>query len=272
MIDFDSPEVRRFLIFILIFFILMVLELLIPHREGRHSRFKRWPGNLIILFLGTLSLRLIAPLLPYNVAVWNDQGGRMLAGMEWIPLWLKVIITIILLDFWIYIQHLLMHRVPILRDLHRMHHTDTHIDFTTALRFHPLEIIFSALYKTIPVVLLGLPAVSILIFEIVLNGSAMFNHANIELPKWLDKILRTFLVTPDFHRIHHSRKSVESNSNYGFFLTWWDYCFSSYTREAQGDRKKFPLGIPGYDETRIHRLDRLIIDPIMPLLKKKNKE
>lgn len=268
MIDFQSPTVRRFSIFIFVFLLMMIFELIIPHRKGKHSRLQRWPGNLIILCLGTISLRLITPLLPYNIAVWNDQGGRMLAGLDWIPFWLKIVITIVFLDLWIYLQHLLMHKVPVLRDLHRMHHTDTHIDFTTALRFHPVEIIFSALYKSLPAVLLGLPATGILIFEIVLNGSAMFNHANIELPASLDRILRKVIVTPDFHRIHHSRKARECNSNYGFFLTWWDYCFSSYTREPEGDRKSFTLGLPGYNDAKIHRLDRMLIDPLLPLIKK----
>lgn len=270
MFDFQSPEVRRFIVFVAIMSIIMVLEVIIPHRKGRHSRRQRWPGNLIVLVLGTLSLRLIIPLLPYNIALWNEDGGRMLAGMNRIPLWLKITATIVILDLWIYFQHVLMHKVPVLRDLHRVHHTDTHIDFTTALRFHPLEIIFSAVYKSVLVVLLGLPAAGVLVFEIVLNGSAMFNHANIELPSWLDRIMRKVVVTPDFHRIHHSRKLRETNSNYGFFLTWWDFCFSSYTREPEGNRKTFPIGIPGYNEAKIHRVDQLLLEPLLPLFKRRN--
>ena len=270
MFDFQSPEARRFIIFVVIMSTMMLLEVIIPHKKGKHSRRQRWPGNFIILMLGTLSLRLIIPLLPYNIALWNEREGRMLAGLDRVPLWLKITATIVILDLWIYLQHLLMHKLPVLRDLHRMHHTDTHVDFTTALRFHPLEILFSAVYKSLLVLFLGLPAAGVLVFEIVLNGSAMFNHANIELPPLLDRILRKVIVTPDFHRIHHSRKLHETNSNYGFFLTWWDFCFSSYTREPEGDRKTFPIGIPGYNEGKIHRVDRLLLEPLIPLFKWKN--
>lgn len=264
--EMNSHDLWRLTVFASISLIMMLLEVFIPHRGGKHRRRKRWPGNILTLISGNFILRFLTPLLPYTVALWAESEGWMLSGVESIPLWMKVLITFLVLDLWIYIQHLLLHRVPGLRNLHRMHHTDTHMDFTTALRFHPLEIIFSTLYKTVLIALLGLPALGVFVFEIVLNGSAMFNHGNIEIPYKVDKLLRLIIVTPDYHRIHHSRESDERNSNYGFFLTFWDKLFFSYTKEPQGDRKSFALGIPGYDDSRIHRLDQLFIDPFRPLI------
>ena len=265
--EISAGNLWRLIVFASVFIIMMFLELIIPHREGKHSRRKRWPGNILILISGNISLRLIPFLLPYSIALWAESKGWMLSGVELVPLWLKVLITILILDLWIYIQHILLHFVPVLRNLHRMHHTDTHMDLTTALRFHPLEIIFSTLYKAVIVALLGLPSLGILIFEILLNGSAMFNHGNIEIPFKIDKFLRLVIVTPDYHRIHHSRESSERNSNYGFFLSIWDKLFSTYTAKPQEDRKTFALGYPGYKESKIHRLDQLLIDPFRPLLK-----
>lgn len=264
--DLSPQDFWRFAVFASVLIIMILLEVIFPHREGKHSRRKRWPGNILILISGNFILRFITPLLPYSVALWAESEGWMLSGMGIVPFWFKILVTFFVLDFWIYIQHLLLHIVPGLKDLHRMHHTDTHMDLTTALRFHPLEIVFSTLYKTVLIALLGLPALGVLIFEIILNGSAMFNHGNIEMPYRVDKFLRLFIVTPDYHRIHHSRKSSERNSNYGFFLTVWDRLFSTYTEEPQGDRKNFALGIPGYDNSRVHRFDQLLLDPFRPLL------
>jgi sterol desaturase/sphingolipid hydroxylase (fatty acid hydroxylase superfamily) len=142
-----------------------------------------------------------------------------------------------------------------------MHHTDTHLDVTTALRFHPFEIIISILYKSLLISALGLEPLGVLIFEVLLNASAIFNHANIELNAGLDRILRVLIVTPDFHRIHHSRIQNERNSNYGFFMSVWDYLFSTYTKAPSGDKKTFLLGITGYNKAIVHRLDKLLIDP-----------
>jgi sterol desaturase/sphingolipid hydroxylase (fatty acid hydroxylase superfamily) len=259
--EMSPHDFWRLTIFASVFIIMMLLELIIPHREGKHSRRKRWPGNILILLSGNFLLRIIPMILPYSVALWAESVGWMLSGVESMPLWIKVILTIFILDLFVYIQHVLLHITPVLKRLHRMHHTDTHIDFTTALRFHPLEILFSVLIKSLIIALLGLPSLGVLIFEITLNASAMFNHGNIEIPDKLDKILRLVIVTPDYHRIHHSRIAKERNSNYGFFLTFWDKLFSTYTKGPQGDRKSFALGLTGYDDVRIHRLDQLLIDP-----------
>ncbi len=263
--EMSQQHFWRLAVFVSVFIVMMLLEVIIPHRAGKHSRRKRWPGNILTLFSGNLILRFFTPLLPYSVALWAESEGWMLSGVGSVPFWLKILITFLVLDLWIYIQHLLLHLVPGLKDLHRMHHTDTHMDCTTALRFHPLEILFSTFYKTVLIALLGLPSLAVLIFEIILNGSAMFNHGNIEIPYNVDQLLRRVIVTPDYHRIHHSRESVERNSNYGFFLTVWDKLFLTYTKEPKGDRKSFALGIPGYDHSRIHRLDQLLIDPFRSL-------
>lgn len=271
MIELSPEELWRLSVFSSVFIIMMIMELIIPHREGKHKRRKRWPGNILVLVIGNFMLRFISPLLPYTVALWIESEKWMLSGLDFIPLWLKVLLSFIILDIGVYVQHILLHIVPGLKNLHRMHHTDTHMDFTTALRFHPLEILLSTLYKTVIVALLGLPALGVLVFEIILNGSAMFNHGNIEISAKVDNLLRLFIATPDYHRIHHSRIVHERNSNYGFFLTWWDRLFSTYTAEPGGDRKDFPLGITGYDSVDIHRLDHLLIDPVHSLFPNKKR-
>lgn len=260
----DNYQFWRLGVFLLVMAIMMILEIVIPHREAVHSRRKRWPGNLLVLFTGNLLLRIIPSLLPYSLALAvAAQGGRLPERFSLHPV-IFIALTILFLDLAIYFQHLLFHRIPFLRALHRMHHSDTHVDVTTALRFHPLEIFISTLYKGLLIFFLGLPPLGVLLFEILLNGAAMFNHANIQLPEKGDALLRLFVVTPDFHRIHHSRLSVERNSNYGFFLPFWDRIFSTYRAEALEDKRRFPLGLPGYDDARIHRLDRLLLDPLRP--------
>jgi sterol desaturase/sphingolipid hydroxylase (fatty acid hydroxylase superfamily) len=267
MIEFNPQMIWRLAVFSSIFMIMAILEELIPHREAKHKRTKRWPGNILVLVVGNFLLRFLTPLLPFSVALWAESRQWMLSGMESVPFWIKILISFLILDLLIYVQHIILHKVPLLKNLHKMHHTDTHMDFTTALRFHPLEILFSSLYKSAAVALLGLPSLGVFIFEIVLNGSAMFNHGNIEISEKIDTILRMIIVTPDYHRIHHSRITSERNSNYGFFLTFWDRLFSTYTAEPQENRKIFALGIPGYNEPEIHRLDQLLLDPFRPLKK-----
>ncbi len=184
------------------------------------------------------------------------------------PGWLSIIITVIVLDGWIYLQHVLFHQVKLLRPLHRMHHSDTHIDFTTGFRMHPGEIVISALYKTALIAALGLSATGVLVFELILNASSMYTHANIRLGPKLDRTLRMLLITPDVHRIHHSQKIDERNSNYGFFLSIWDRIFATYSRVEEHDPRGINVGLPGYDDVRVNRIDWLLLEPVVPAPRK----
>jgi len=257
----DSQVLIRLGVFAGAFIVLSILEVIFPDRKAMHSRLQRWPGNLLILLTGNAAGRVMGPLLPVAAALSAEQHGWGLASLDIIPPWTMIFITVVLLDLWIYLQHILFHKLPFFRDLHRMHHTDTHIDLTTATRFHPVEIVISILFKTALVWTLGLHPAGVVVFEILLNVSAMFNHSNIRLGPRVDRILRLIIVTPDFHRIHHSIMLKETNSNYGFFLTLWDRIFSSYVKEPSGDKRTFPIGVPGYSRPVIHRLDKLLLDP-----------
>lgn len=256
-----SQVIIRIVVFAVVFIVLGVMEVVIPDRKAVHSRLQRWPGNLLILLIGNGIGRMMTPLLPFAAALFSLRNDWGLCGIGTVPFWIKIVITVLILDFWVYLQHLLFHKISGLRALHRMHHTDTHLDVTSALRFHPLEILISILYKSALVLALGLEPLGVAVFEILLNSSAMFNHANIRLSPRLDAVIRLLIVTPDFHRIHHSRIKEERNSNYGFFLSFWDRIFSTYIKEPSGDIKTFPLGITGYSRAVIHRLDKLLIDP-----------
>jgi sterol desaturase/sphingolipid hydroxylase (fatty acid hydroxylase superfamily) len=260
----DSQALIRLAVFAGMFAVLTGLEFLIPDRDPVHPRRKRWPGNLMIIAIGNLATRLLGPLLPYAASVW--VSGRLwgLSGLMWLPRPAAVIITVVILDAWVYLQHVLFHRVNFLRPFHRMHHSDTHIDFTTGFRMHPVEIILSAAYKSALIVLLGLDPLGVLIFELILNAAAMFSHANIRIPPALDRALQRIIITPDFHRIHHSRELEERNSNYGFFLSVWDRIFSTSTSTEAVDPRALSVGLPGYDNAEVNRIDLLLAEPFRP--------
>lgn len=237
----------RLAVFITGLILFIFLETIFPKRKRLFSRLKRWPTNITITALNTLLLRL-SPLLPISVAIYAKSNNIGLLNIITIPTAIKTIIALILLDLIIYIQHWAFHQTPILWKLHRMHHMEQDLDVTSALRFHPIEIILSSILKILAVLTLGISPLGILIFEIILNFMAMFNHANIKIPKLLDKILRTIIVTPDFHRIHHSTKGEESNSNYGFNLSLWDYIFKTHTKQPKLGQSKMRLGLLNFQE------------------------
>jgi len=249
----------RVIIFLSLFFIFSIMELFIPDRSEVHTRRQRWPGNLMLFVTGIFFTRFFSSVLPVAVASFMQQKGWGLTAISFIPSIWKIVITILALDLWVYFQHVLSHIVPGIRDIHRVHHTDTVIDVTNALRFHPVEIIFSVFFKSLLIFALGLDPLGVFIFEVLLNGSAMFHHSNIKLSPRLDKIIRIVIVTPAYHRVHHSRKKIESNSNYGFFLTIWDRIFLTYTKTY--NEEKLRIGVPGYNQSKIHRIDCLLIDP-----------
>lgn len=245
-----TEPVLRLSAFGLIFGCLSLIELLAPRleRPELHGAWKsrRWVTNIAMVVLSSLALRIIFPLAAVGTALWATVNGYGLFPHLGMPAWLAGIITFIILDFAVWLEHLVSHKWPWLWRIHRMHHADTGMDLTTALRFHPLEIVISMFWKAVVIVALGPPAIAVLIFEIVLNGSAMFNHANIKLPLGVDRWLRMLIVTPDMHRIHHSTDRRETDSNYGFNLAIWDRLFATYTPEPRRGNEDIEIGLSEY--------------------------
>lgn len=190
--------------------------------------------------------RLVVPVGLTAVALYNQQHGIGLFNIIHLPSIITIVLSLLLLDIVIYWQHRLFHRVPILWRLHKVHHADAHVDTSTGLRFHPIEIVLSILVKLVTVSVLGAPAIAILIFEITLNGLAMFNHANIRLPPAIEKPLRLVLMTQILHRIHHSQRVSETNSNYGFSVIWWDWIFGSYKSDAKKPDNEIDISLREY--------------------------
>ncbi|HXF53822.1 MAG TPA: sterol desaturase family protein [Hyphomicrobiaceae bacterium] len=245
-----SEAAVRFAAFAGIFAAMALLELAVPRRELSAPKGRRWLTNLSIVAIDSLLVRLMGtlavPLVAVAAALWAEaQRIGLFNVLAW-PDWLEVVIALVVLDFAIWLQHLASHKVPVLWRLHRMHHADLDVDVTTALRFHPIEIALSMLWKIVWVLLLGASALAVLLFEVILNGCAMFNHANIELPQRVDRLLRLLLVTPDMHRVHHSVRDREHDSNYGFNLSLWDRLFSTYTPQPEGGHRGMKIGLAYY--------------------------
>ena len=226
-----------------IFLIMAVWEITTPCRTLKISKITRWLNNLSITILNTLLLRFLFPAAALGIASLSaEKGWGLFNQLDW-PLSILVILTVILMDFAIYLQHVMFHAIPLLWRLHRVHHADPDFDVTTGARFHPIEIILSMFIKSCVIVLLGPPLVAVLIFEIVLNAMAMFNHSNIQLHQRIDLWLRSLIVTPNMHRVHHSQINDEANSNFGFNLTLWDRFFATYRDQPRKSPQLMDIGI-----------------------------
>ena len=225
-----------------------------PRRKLTASKSQRWITNLSIVVLDSLLVRLLFPAAAVGVALWASSAGYGVFNLIAMPFWLSLIISIIVLDFAVWLSHLLSHKVPVFWRIHRMHHADPDIDVSTAIRFHPIEIILSMIYKAAWVVLLGAPAAAVILFETLLNGTAIFNHSNTKLPSAVDRIVRLFLVTPDMHRVHHSTLRDETDSNYGFNLPWWDRLFGTYVDQPSKGHSAMDIGLPQWQDERPTRL------------------
>ena len=230
--------------------IMAIWEILAPRRALTVSKAVRWINNLGLVFFNSLLLRVIFPAAAVGVAAFAAQQGWGIFNYYEVPFWLAVVVSVIAMDFVIYLQHVLVHAVPALWRLHRMHHADLDFDVTTGARFHPIEIILSMLIKFATIAVLGPPVIAVVIFEVLLNATAMFNHSNVRLPLGLDRILRLFVVTPDMHRVHHSVEDNEANSNYGFNLPWWDRLFGTYIAQPRGGHEGMTIGIHKYRDPK----------------------
>ncbi|MCY4152972.1 MAG: sterol desaturase family protein [Aestuariivita sp.] len=236
----------RIIFFVAIFALFASLEVLAPHRNRTQPRRARWFTNFSITVLNTISLRIFALILPFlaiGAALDATQKGWGLFNVLSWPLWVELLLSIVFLDFAVWLQHVVMHKVPVFWRIHRVHHADRDMDVTTAVRFHPLEILLSMFLKIGLVYLLGPSALAVVIFEILLNGFAIFNHANLKLSFGLDRVLRLVLVTPDMHRVHHSNCRREHDSNYGFFLSIWDRIFGTYLSQPEAGHKDMTIGL-----------------------------
>ncbi|WP_440996993.1 sterol desaturase family protein [Arhodomonas sp. SL1] len=237
-------------------------ELLAPRRAQAIGRRRRWPSNLGIVVVDTLALRLVFPTAAVGLAMVAEARGWGLFGAVSAPYWLAVIVSVVVLDFVIYLQHVLFHAVPGLWRLHRMHHADLEFDTTTGLRFHPVEILLSMGLKLAAVAALGAPAVAVLVFEVLLNATSLFNHGNVRLPAAVDRWLRWIVVTPEMHRVHHSVIRNETNSNFGFNLPWWDRLLGTYRAQPAAGHLGMIIGIEQFRDPVELRLDRMLLQPL----------
>lgn len=241
----------RFGIFLGLFALFAIIESLSPRRKRVHSRRNRWVTNWGISIINALSLNVMAwaiPLLAVGAAIDASSKGWGLFNMLGWPSWVEITLTVLILDFAIWAQHLITHKIPLLWRLHRVHHADRDMDVTTAIRFHPIEILLSMLLKITLVYLIGPAALAVILFEVILNGTAMFNHANIRLPLGIDRIVRLILVTPDMHRVHHSDIRAEHDSNYGFSLSVWDRIFGTYIAQPLAGHDDMTVGLKWQDD------------------------
>lgn len=258
-----NEPLLRFGVFVSVFVIMAGWEILAPRRTQMVSRWLRWPNNLGLVVLNTVLLRFFVPTAAVGFALIAEEHSWGLFNNIELHYWMTVTAAVILLDLAIYLQHILFHIVPLLWRLHRMHHADLDFDVTTGTRFHPLEIILSMFIKLAVVVVLGPPAIAVLLFEVLLNATAIFNHANVKIPTITEHYLRFLVVTPDMHRVHHSIRQPETNSNFGFNLPWWDHLFGTYRAQPADGHEHMTIGLKQFRNPQDLRLDRLLIQPFL---------
>ncbi len=245
-----SEPAIRFIAFAAIFGAMAFYELWSPRLERAEMtgalRSRRWISNLSMLLISSVLLRIVFPAAAVGTALWAESRGYGLFPLLGVPPIVAGIAGFVILDFAVWLEHVASHKIPLFWRIHRMHHADNGFDVTTALRFHPIEILLSMVWKAAVIMVLGIPALAVLVFEIVLNGMSMFNHANIALPLGFDRLIRKALVTPDMHRVHHSVIRRETDSNYGFNFSVWDRVFATYNDQPAAGHKDMEIGLPAY--------------------------
>lgn len=248
--------------FVGVLVLLAVWEWYAPRRSLSLGRARRWASNMGLVLLNTVAVRLIFALGLVGLALWTEEQSWGLFHWLALPVWLSVPLAFLVLDLAIYLQHVAFHTVPWLWRLHAVHHVDLDIDVTTGIRFHTLEILLSLAIKGAVVVALGAPPVSVLAFEVALNATSMFNHANIRIPVGVDRWLRWLVVTPDMHRVHHSIEPRETNSNFGFNLPWWDHLLRTYRAQPAAGHTEMTIGVAEFRDQRVERLDWMLALPL----------
>lgn len=257
----NEPLVRLG-VFLGVFAAMAAWEFAAPRRRLGSSRWLRWPNNLGLTALNTGLARVVFPTAAVAAALVGEARGWGLLNNVALAPWAKIVAAVIALDFAIYLQHVLFHAVPALWRLHRVHHADLDFDVTTGARFHPVEILLSMAVKLAAVAALGAPAAAVLIFEVLLNATSMFNHGNVRLSAGLDRVLRWLVVTPDMHRVHHSVVPRETNSNFGFSIPWWDRLFGTYRAQPEAGHAAMTIGIGQFRARRELWLDRMLTQPL----------
>jgi sterol desaturase/sphingolipid hydroxylase (fatty acid hydroxylase superfamily) len=256
-----SEALIRLLAFTAVFAAVGLWEFAAPRRRPLFARRQRWPHNLGLLLVDIVILRILVPGAAVAVALLAEDRGWGFLNLIAMPGLLAAVIAVLLLDLVIYFQHVMFHAVPTLWRLHRVHHADLDFDVTTGVRFHPIEILISSTIKCAAVAAIGAPAVAVLVFEVLLNATAMFNHANASLPRAAEGVLRWLVVTPDMHRVHHSVQYDESSSNFGFNLPWWDRLFGTYRPQPRLGHDAMTIGVDAFRSADDLRLDQLLIQP-----------
>ena len=257
----SNPESTRLMFFVITFLLCALWEWVLPKKVLSQSKVLRWGNNILLVSLNSVLVTFFLPIVAYQAAMYAMEEQIGLFNQVSIPVFPMLLISVLLLDLTIYGQHILFHRLPLLWRLHQVHHADQDIDMTTGARFHPIEIILSMLIKIFVVLLLGIPASAVIIFEIILNVSAMFNHSNARLGMSIDKQLRKVVVTPDMHRVHHSVIVKETHSNFGFFLSIWDRWFGTYISQPKLGHNEMQIGLPKFRSSREQWLDRMLTQP-----------
>ena len=256
----EYEPIIRLTSFIGVFLLMVSWEIAAPRRPRTMSKLKRWFVNIGIVVLDTMVVRLLFAGAAVGAAILaGEKGWGVLNVLDW-PAWLAVVAAVVLLDVVLYLQHVMFHAVPVLWRLHMVHHADLDVDVTTGVRFHPIEVVLSMVIKLAAVVLIGASPWAVLVFEVLLNATSMFNHSNVRIPERIDRILRWLVVTPDMHRIHHSVIREETNSNFGFNLPWWDRLLGTYCHDPAQGQRGMTIGL---DQFR--NLDRLTLPRILVL-------
>ena len=258
----ENEPIVRLTLFIGVFAVVAAWEVISPRRALTQPKGLRWANNLALTALNSIVLRLLFPAAAVGVALFAQQQGWGLLNHFGLSFIAAIAITVVAMDFVVWLQHVMVHAIPLLWRLHRVHHADLDYDLTTGARFHTLEIILSMLIKFSTILLLGPPVMAVVIFEVLLNATAMFNHGNISIPEHVDRVLRLFVVTPDMHRVHHSVHAPLTNSNFGFNLPWWDRLFGTYVAQPPEGHLKMEIGLDTFrDPKQVERLPGMLMLP-----------
>jgi sterol desaturase/sphingolipid hydroxylase (fatty acid hydroxylase superfamily) len=263
MTAIDHEPIVRLACFVGVLLLMGLWEVLAPRRRLSVRKPLRWASNLGLVLLNAVAVRFVIPLGAVGMALLAREHAWGLFNTIAVPDWVAVLLTVLCLDLAIYLQHVLFHAVPLFWRLHMVHHADLDFDVTTGLRFHTFEILLSMGIKLAVIALLGAPALGVLIFEVLLNATSMFNHGNVQLPKWIDRLLRLLVVTPEMHRVHHSVYPRETNSNFGFNLPWWDFLFGTYRAQPADGHEGMTIGLAQFRDERVDRLPTMLVLPFL---------
>ena len=258
----QNDVILRISAFIFILSLMVLIEHLTP-RRGVLNNWNRRFNNLALVGIDVLFVRILLPVAVVGMSEICNASNWGILNRHEVVTWLAIIMSLLIMDFAVYCQHVLFHHLGWLWKIHKVHHTDMTFDVTTAIRFHPFEILLSTLYKMLVVIILGPPVIAVIIFEIILSGSAMFNHGNINIPVRIDRWLRYIIVTPDMHRVHHSIDRKETDTNYGFFIPWWDRLFRTYCDQPGAGHDKMTIGLNEFRDSRSIWLPWLLLQPFL---------